>query len=281
MPNHHEHEHRHAGHGLGFGHSHEHNEFAEVATEDEQVLDREKALGGVGPRAKLIALAAALLVNLVAPSPLTGFVIFLVAVALLLRAGIAGRTVTTRLLVPWYFAAVAFLTQVFLTGQTPLFTLGPAVASAEGLAHGLTIASRVIGGTAAVLVVSMTTPMTGMLATAAWLRVPPIVVEIAALTYRYVFLLAEEAERIREAQKTRLGHSTWRNSMRSYGILGGMVVVNSYDRAERVYQAMLLRGYRGDLPVPAGEAGFTSTDVKALFWVALGLAAALGLGLLV
>jgi cobalt/nickel transport system permease protein len=281
MAHEHEHEHGPAAHGFGVGHSHEHSEFAEIATEDEHILDRERALGGVGPKAKLVALAATLLVNLIAPSPVTGFVLFLASVALLFRAGIAGRTITTRLLVPWYFAAVAFLTQLFLTGHTPLFALGPAVASAEGLLRGITIASRVLGGTAAVLVVSMTTPMTGMLATAAWLRLPPIVVEIAALTYRYVFLLAEEADRIREAQKTRMGHSTWRNSMRSYGILGGMVIANSYDRAERVYQAMLMRGYKGDLPSPEAEAGFSAGDVKALLLVALGLAAALGLGLII
>lgn len=268
------------GHGLGLGHSHEHNEIGEVASDDERMLEREQALGGFGPRAKLIALGAVLVVNLVAPSPLTPFAVFLGSLALLLRAGVPRRTILARLMVPWYFAAVAFLTQLFLAGQTPLFAIGPAVAHVEGLARGLSIAGKVVGGTAAVLVVSMTTPMTGLLATAAWLRLPPILVEIAALTYRYIFLLAEEAERIREAQKTRLGHSGWRNSMRSYGILGGMVMVNSYDRAERLYQAMLLRGYNGDLHIPSGEKGFSRGDVKALLLVALGLAAALALSYL-
>lgn len=260
---------------------HEHDEVADVAQDVEQALEREVALGRVSPQAKVIALAAALVANMVAPSALTPLAIFAAAVALMVRAGVPRRTIVKRLLVPWHFAAVALLTQLFLNGRTELFAFGPLVAHVEGLARGVEIASKVVGGTAAVLVVSMTTPMTGLLATAAWLRVPPLLVEIAALTYRYLFLLAEEAERIREAQKTRLGHSSWWRAIRSYSTLGGMVMVNSYDRAERVYQSMLLRGYTGNLPAGDGQRGLSRADTRALALVMGGLAVALGVGALV
>ncbi|MHB1006281.1 MAG: energy-coupling factor ABC transporter permease [Chloroflexota bacterium] len=262
------------------GHGHEHDEIAEIKEDDEAVLARERALGGVSARAKVLALALALLVNMVAPSWLTPAAIFLASVALLVRAAVPRTTIITRMMVPWYFAVVAFASQLFFTGHTVLFEAGPAVGYSEGLLRGVQIASRVLGGTAAVLVVSLTTPVTGLLAAATWLRVPPILVEIAALTYRYLFLLGEEVERIREAQKTRLGHSTWRNSIRSYGTLGGMVMVSSYDRAERVYQAMVLRGYRGEMPVPEAERRFSPSDGRALAVCAVGLAAALALGLI-
>lgn len=256
----------------GHGHDHhDHDEVAEVAHEDQRVLEREQALGGASPRVKVLALAAALLANMLAPSAMTPLVIFAASVVLLLRAGVPRGTLLKRLMVPWYFAAVVLLTQVFFLGQTELFRLGPAVARLEGLWRGIEIASKVIGGTAAVLVLSMTTPMTGLLATAAWLRVPPLVVEIAALTYRYLFLLAEEAERIREAQKTRLGHSSWWKSMRSYSTLGGMVMVNSYDRAERVYQSMVMRGYSGSIPVESGGRGLNRDDLRVLALTVIGL----------
>ncbi|MHB1133173.1 MAG: cobalt ECF transporter T component CbiQ [Chloroflexota bacterium] len=268
------HDHAAHKHGLSLGHSHEHDEIGEVATDDERMVDRERALGDFGPRAKIIALGATLLVNLVAPSPVTPLLVFLAAVALLLKAGVPAGTVIKRLMVPWYFAAVALLSQALLSGQTPLTTFGPAVVYAEGLARGIQIAAKIIGGTAVVLVFSMTTPVSGMLSAAAWLRMPPVAVEIAALTYRYLFLLAEEADRIREAQRTRLGHSSWRKSIRSYGILGGMVMVNSFDRAERAYQAMLLRGYRGQSILPDQRGGLNRSDYKALLFVATGLAVA-------
>lgn len=254
---------------------HSHDEIGEVALDDVQALNRERALGGVSARAKVIALGVAILANMVAPSALTPSLIFVVAVILLVRAGVPRGTIVKRLMVPWYFAFVVFVTQLLFFGKTELFTLGPAVAYAEGLARGVVIGSKVIGGTAAVLVVSMTTPMTGLLAAAAWLRVPKLLVEIAALTYRYLFLLAEEADRIREAQKTRLGHSSWWTAIRSYSTLGGMVIVSSYDRAERVYHSMVLRGYSGSMPVPEEEAGFRRADVVAVVATVVALGAAL------
>ncbi|MDA8219926.1 MAG: energy-coupling factor ABC transporter permease [Dehalococcoidales bacterium] len=267
-------EHSHEG-----GHKHQHDEIAEIAQDDELVMEREQALGGVSARAKVIALAGALIVNMVAPSWITPFALFVASVALLARAGVPRHTLITRLMVPWYFAAVAFLTQVFFVGHTVVLEIGPAVVYSEGLLRGVQIASRILGGTAAVLLVSMTTPMTGLLATATWLRVPPVLVEIATLTYRYLFLLGEEVERVREAQKTRLGHGTWRNSIRSYGTLGGMVMVGAYDRADRVYQSMVLRGYKGELPIPEAERSFSPSDGRALALAAVGLVAALALGL--
>ncbi len=267
-------------HGQARGHVHEHDEIAEVAQTDVQVLEREHALWQVSARAKVLALAVTLMANLVAGTWVTPALIFVGSVALLLRAGVPGATVVKRLLVPWYFAAVAFLMALFLGGQTVLFHVGPLTAYAEGAARGLAIGSKVVGGTAAVLAVSMTTPLTTLLATAAWLRVPPLLVEIAALTYRFLFLLAEEAERIREAQKTRLGHSSWHRAIRSYSTLGGMVVAGSYDRAERVYQAMLLRGYTGAIPVPEAERGWSTADVRALVVIGLGLSIALAAGLI-
>jgi cobalt/nickel transport system permease protein len=261
--------------GGGIQHRHE-DELAELANDDAHTLHREQALGGVSARAKVLALGMVLAANLASSSPAWPAAIFVVSAVLLLRSGVPRGTLLKRLMVPWYFAAVVLVTQLLFSGQTELFGIGPFVARAEGLARGVLIASKVIGGTAAVLLVSMTTPVTGLLATAAWLRVPRILLEIAVLTYRYLFLLAEEADRIREAQKTRMGYSSWWGTIRSLSTLGGMVVVNSFDRSERVYQSMLMRGYKGQLPMPDGEAKLSRADLLALAATASVLAAILG-----
>jgi cobalt/nickel transport system permease protein len=262
-------------------HAHHHDELAEVALDDSRTLERENSLGNLNARTKVVLLGVALLANMLASSALTPGLLFLAAVGLLVKARVPRGTLLKRLMVPWYFAAVVFFTQLFFSGQSELFRIGPVVAYAEGMARGFLIASKVIGGTAAVLVVSMTTPMTGLLAAAAWLRVPRILVEIAALTYRFLFLLAEEAERIREAQKTRLGHSSWWNTVRSFSTLGGMVMINSYDRADRIYQSMLMRGYTGTMPLPEAEREFGRRDLAVVVAVATGLALSLYLGSLI
>jgi len=74
-----------------------------------------------------------------------------------------------------------------------------------------------------------------------------VLVELALIMYRYIFLLLEEGGRIRNAQRSRLGYVAFRNALHSSGILGGMLILRTYDRAERSFAAMRCRGYRGAL----------------------------------
>jgi energy-coupling factor transporter transmembrane protein EcfT len=55
-------------------------------------------------------------------------------------------------------------------------------------------------------------------------------------------------------------------------------MVNSYDRAERVYQSMVMRGYSGSIPVEAGGQGLSQADIRALALTIAGLVVALALG---
>ncbi len=214
-----------------------------------------EGLGYVGAPTAVALAGLGLLANLMAGTPALPLALAAVCLGWLAMNGIAPGTALRRLCIPWYLATVAALTQLFLVGSSPLFSLGPLTGYAEGLARGLLLGSRVIGGSAIVLALSMTVPPTDLLGLALRLRVPPVLVEIAMLTYRYLFLLAEEAGRIGDAQAVRLGHSSWRRRLSALGLLAGMVLINAYDRAERAYHAMLVRGYTGAVPVGYGGAG--------------------------
>ncbi|MDO8691164.1 MAG: cobalt ECF transporter T component CbiQ [Dehalococcoidia bacterium] len=202
----------------------------------------------VSPYTKLAVLGAGLLVNLVSSSLLTSLALAAGSLAVLLFIGTEPGLLAKRLVAPWYLAVVAVGTQVFLTGNTIIFQWGPLTGYAEGLIRGELLGGRIVGGAALVLCFSLTMSVTELLSLASRLRLSPVLIEIASLTYRYLFLLSDEGQRIREAQLSRLGHNSWRKSMRSYGVLAGMLMARSYDKAEGVYQAMASRGYRGTLP---------------------------------
>jgi cobalt/nickel transport system permease protein len=203
--------------------------------------------------------------NLAATTPVLPAVIAVISITWALMTGIGAKTLASRLAIPWYLAAVAALTQLFLTGNTPIANIGPLVAYAEGAARGLLLASKMVGGASMVMVFGLVAPPSELLGLAARLRVPSVVIEIAMLTYRYLFLLTGEAARIRQAQTVRLGWVTWRRSLACAGELAGMVVVNAYDRSERVYQAMLVRGYTGNV--------MTTVAVSPMQWWLVGCAA--------
>jgi len=86
------------------------------------------------------------------------------------------------------------------------------------------------------------------------LRVPSILTTIIAFLYRYLFVLADEVFRLLRARDSRSagaagaksgGSAAWR--ARVAGNMAGQLFLRSYERSDRVYNAMLARGYAGHL----------------------------------
>ena len=85
------------------------------------------------------------------------------------------------------------------------------------------------------------------------LRVPAILVAIVMLMYRYLFVLVDEAQSLMRARTARSaaigpksgGSLVWR--AKSAGGMAGSLFIRTLDRSERIYMAMLARGYDGTL----------------------------------
>jgi cobalt/nickel transport system permease protein len=81
------------------------------------------------------------------------------------------------------------------------------------------------------------------------LRVPLIFREMFMLVYRFIFIVAAISHNIFLSQRLRLGYTSARNRFRSSGGLASGVFVKSFIFGSRSYQALLARGYDGDLKV--------------------------------
>jgi cobalt/nickel transport system permease protein len=86
------------------------------------------------------------------------------------------------------------------------------------------------------------------------LRVPAILTTIIAFLYRYLFVLTDEVMRLLRARESRsatvAGHKSGRSVMwraRVAGNMTGQLFLRSYERSDRIYNAMLARGYTGQL----------------------------------
>lgn len=86
------------------------------------------------------------------------------------------------------------------------------------------------------------------------LRVPAILTVIIAFLYRYLFVLTDEVLRMMRARQSRSaaapgvrsgGSVSWR--ARIAGHMAGQLFLRSYERSDRIYNAMLSRGYKGQL----------------------------------
>jgi len=78
------------------------------------------------------------------------------------------------------------------------------------------------------------------------LRVPEKIVQLLLMTYRYIFVIEQEYQRLIRAAKMRgFRPGTNINTYRTFAYVIGMVFVRSASRAERVHQAMRCRGFKG------------------------------------
>lgn len=158
-------------------------------------------------------------------------------------ARVPARTFGRAVRVPLAFIAVGALTAVVEVGSGGLGWAPDAAARAGALVgHGL-------AGSAAVLLLATTTPMSDLLPELRRLRVPAAVVEVASVVYRLLFVLLESLTTIREAQTARMGHSTVARSYRSSGVLAAAVLTRSWDRARRLQDGLAGRGMETGLRV--------------------------------
>ncbi len=115
------------------------------------------------------------------------------------------------------------------------------------LSFGLNLILRALAAVNCMYFLALTTPMQDILAVLQRLRVPKLVLNLMELIYRYIFVLLEEAERMRKAQASRLGYQGFKRSVRSFGELLGQVFLRSYLRADKIYGALLARGFDGEI----------------------------------
>ncbi|MFH1897889.1 MAG: cobalt ECF transporter T component CbiQ [Candidatus Desantisbacteria bacterium] len=163
------------------------------------------------------------------------------------------RIFVLRFSEPVFIASVIVLLKFFFSGNDVLFSLDIMGINIEGyndgLMEGLMIASRILGAVSIMIVLGFSMPFTEFMAALSWMRMPKGFVEILMLAYRYIFLLLEDAMVIYHAQKNRLGYSSIRRGMESFGTLTGSLILKAFDHSQHITTAMIQRGYDGNIPM--------------------------------
>lgn len=104
--------------------------------------------------------------------------------------------------------------------------------------------------TVAALVLIATTGITGVCMAIERLGVPDVLATQILFLYRYIFVLGEEAMRMVRARALR-SFGGRGMGMRVYSQMLGSLLLRTYDRAQRIYAAMLCRGFDGHVRVRA------------------------------
>lgn len=177
----------------------------------------------------------------------------LLCLLLCLRMRIPLRVFALRFSEPLFIISVILILKVLFSGEDILFSISifsaNIVGHKDGLRDGLMIGSRIIGAVSVVAVMGFSTPFTEIMAALSWMRVPKGFIEILMFAYRYIFVLLEDATVIYNAQKNRLGYSSIKKGLNSFGTLTGSLIIKAFEQSQNITTAMIQRGYEGNMPM--------------------------------
>jgi len=111
-------------------------------------------------------------------------------------------------------------------------------------------------GVFSIILLSSTTSFPHLIRGMEGLGSPRIFTVLASFMYRYSFILIDEMQRMKRAKDSRCFGGRWFWQSKVIGHMVGTLFLRSFHRGERVYLAMLSRGYQGTMPgVTAGKFG--------------------------
>jgi cobalt/nickel transport system permease protein len=97
--------------------------------------------------------------------------------------------------------------------------------------------------------------------------------QMVLLSYRYLHVFTHEARRMTAGMQARgFVKKTDTDTLRALASFLGMLFVRSFERTERVFDAMQARGYRGRFPSPCDLRIQWQDILQAVVWVAAGTA---------
>lgn len=179
------------------------------------------------------------------------------AVEMLSELGVGYVLKRASLALPFVLAALPVLVAA---GGTPILNapIGPwtLTVTLEGVERFASIALKSWLSVQMAVVLVSSTSFPDLLVAMRAVGIPRLLVAIVGLAWRYLFVMADEALRLTRARQARSGcparsgarvggNVFWR--ARVTGSIAGSLFVRSLERADRIYAAMLSRGYDGEV----------------------------------
>ena len=218
---------------------------------------RESLIHRLDPRVKVVVTVLFIVSNVLLPDG--AWLAFLLSWGLVLLANALAKLELTYVFKRSFVAlpfALAAVTLIFTIPGHPLLTLTlgswQLTATDAGLIRFVSIVIRSWLSVQMAILLVATTQFPDLMHALRHLRVPALLVAIVSFMYRYLFVLADEALRLLRARDSRSaylpsyksgGTVAWR--ARVVGNMAGQLFVRSFERSDRVYNAMVARGYTG------------------------------------
>ena len=199
------------------------------------------------PRVKIIVALLFAVVTAIADRMVILGLALAAGAILVLLAGLNFHQVGRRLFVVNTFVLLLWIVLPFSYPGEAVFSIGPLAATREGLLYALAITIKSNAIILTIIALLATSPVFSLVHALTHLKAPMKLVQLLFFTFRYFHVMHQEYQRLRKAMRIRCFTArTDLHTYRSLAYLVGMLLVRSFDRSERVYQAMICRGFHGE-----------------------------------
>jgi cobalt/nickel transport system permease protein len=188
-----------------------------------------------------------------------------IAVALAIAVVISGvglRALLRRCAPALPFLVVVGLLIPFSGSGDPIWTPIPGIAVTEdGLYRWTRVMARGLLSVGWLGLLAATTTPERVLKALGEVGIPSVIVSVAWMVYRYLFVLTAESARMIRAWRARRIYPRRSDDTRALMGLAGLLFIRSVERAERVHRAMRARGFAGRLNVGPNP-GWRGRDIS-------------------
>jgi cobalt/nickel transport system permease protein len=216
----------------------------------EEYTEGHSALHRLDTRIKLICAITAIFCIVFLSHWYIPLLFFGVCFGLVLYSRASLKVYVHRLLIPISLIAFIGIIMPFTYGSTviarvPLLTIP---IYSQGIYFGVLMFTRCISAVSVLNLLILVTPISSVMDSLAWFRVPGVIIDTMLLMFRYISILSEESTRMYRAQASRCGHSksvSYFKKILNYGNIAGSLIVRAFDRSVKVGNAMVSRAYTG------------------------------------
>ena len=169
-----------------------------------------------------------------------------------------------RMAIESAFIGIILLGTLFRGGEDVLWQWGWLRITTKGLVILGSVSIKAFLSLLLLNILTLSTSVPLLLQALGTLKMPPLLISIFASMYRYIGVLTNEFKAMRRAATARnfdlrnlynhqRGDRPWQRQV--LGNMLGVLFIRTYDRGDRIYQAMLARGYQGGGVVTKSAAG--------------------------
>ena len=222
-------------------------------------------------KAKIIVFFAFILVGV--SSPPSSFSLFallavgLVTMTLVARLPLRHMLKKVLIILPFLFFVALSIPFMRRDGEASFVFWGLSV-SRSGLLILWNVLVKASLGVFSIILLYSTTTFPKLVKGLEQLRLPRVFTVLFSFMYRYSFILVDEVQRMKRARDSRCFGGAWFWQFKAIGHMVGTLFVRSYYRGERVYLAMLSRGYDGTMHIITSER-FGKKEGVFLLWIPL------------